>query len=186
MIMYLVTNRLPASLTIEDIGVRLDAAGGSSSSKLLPQQTFDSSRQIREYERKKWVTIEVRPPVPIAKAPVAVWPFSAAPPSAPVTAPVLTPSPEAVMLQGIMAKLDGMLAAIQKGPTPAVIYQTAAALPAPVAASQAVPQPSVEPMFIPSQIVPKSADVSINVKTSESESEDFDSGLEALKKARRK
>ena len=184
--MYLVTNRLPASLTIEDIGVRLDAAGGSSSSKLLPEQTFHSSRQIKEYERKKWVTIEVRPPV--AKPPIAVWPFSAAPTPASVAAPVPVspPSPESLILQGIMAKLDGMLAAMQKAPTPATIYQTAASLPAATSQHQAAPQPSVEPIFIPSQIIPKSADVSINVKTSESESEDFDSGLEALKKARRK
>jgi hypothetical protein len=41
-------------------------------------------------------------------------------------------------------------------------------------------------MFIPKTIVPEGADVSINVAKSETAGEDFDAGLEALKKARRK
>jgi hypothetical protein len=181
--MYLVTNRLPSSLTIEDIGVRLDGAGGASSSKLLPEQTFMSSRQVREYERKKWITIEQRAPAPVPpKPPIPVWPFSAAP-SHP-TIPPPAPPVESAMLQSIMAKLDSMAAALQRAPTPQVIYQTASALPG--QAAQAVSKPSDEPMFIPKQIVPESAEVKLNVQTSEADTEDFDAGLEALKKARKK
>jgi hypothetical protein len=177
--MYLITNRLPSSLIIEDIGVRLAAAGGTSSSKLLSEHTYNASHQIKEYERKKWVMIEIRQPV--AKAPVPLWPFSAAP-QAPVPPP--PPPAESVMLNKVMDRLEGMIGSLQKAsiPSPSAIYQSAAAIPAPIAH----PQASADPMFIPKQIMPEVADVNINVKTSESETKDFDSGLEALKKARKK
>jgi hypothetical protein len=180
--MYLVTNRLPSSLTIEDIGVRLDAAGGASSSKLLPEQTFQSSRQIREYERKKWISIEQRVPIPVTpKSPIPVWPFSAAPshPTIPPPAPV-----ESAMLQSILAKLDSMAAALQRAPVSQVIYQAAASVPD--RAIQTAGKPSDEPIFIPRQIIPDSAEVKLNVQTTEASTEDFDAGLEALKKARKK
>ena len=176
---YLVTNRLSTSLLIHDIGVRLDAGG----SKLLPEQTYNASKTIQEYILKGWVNVSQRQ-TPV-KPPVPVWPFSKAP--SPPPPPPMPPSPPAMdpaVLQ-LVAELKGMIstlaAASTRAPAP-IIGQTAAAVPA----AMPIAQPSDEPMFIPKTILPTGADVSINVAKSETTDQDFDSGLEALKKARKK
>ena len=170
---YLITNRLGTSLLIADIGVRLEPG----SSKELMEHTFKSSRQLREYEQKKWVGIAVRSAAP-KKVPMPIWPFSSTPASVPTPTP--SPSPDTTILHGLVAKLENLIVGLQArtsttGPTAAteltVIQQ---------------PQRSDEPMFIPSQIVPDTADVSINVATSETDRQGFDAGLEALKKARKR
>lgn len=174
--MYLVTNRLSTSLIIEDIGVRLGASGGS---KLISDYTYNASRHIKEYEQKKWVSIATRPS-PAVKAPIPIWPFSATPP------PVQTahaPSSEVTILHGLVAKLENIIHSLHSAPRAAVPVATSGL---PTYSSVPQPQPSDEPMFIPSVIVPSVVDMKINVATTESENKDFDSGLEALKKARKK
>jgi capsular polysaccharide biosynthesis protein len=180
---YLVTNRLLTSLVIDDIGLRLEPSG----SKLLSEQTYKTSRLLREYEQKKWVTVAVRSDAP-AKAPVPIWPFSAV--SAPRVhepPPVVAPA-EATVLQGLVVELKGIISSLQAplaaaARTPVTITSPTAAAVHPVAS---IAQPVDEPMFIPRQILPNTADVSINVAKSETEDAGFDAGLEALKKARKK
>jgi len=177
---YLVTNRLSASLLIHDIGVRLDPGG----SKLLSEQTYSASKTIQEYLQKGWVHVSQRQ-TPV-KPSIPVWPLSQAPvepPSAPPAPPAQDPAVQGLVaeLRGLISTLTPLAAALSRGPI--VTHQTAAAVGV---IPQAAAQPSDEPMFIPKTIVPEGADVSINVAKSETAGEDFDAGLEALKKARRK
>ena len=176
--MYLVTNRLSASLLIDDIGVRLEPG----SSKELFEHTYNSSRKLKEYEHKKWVSVSVRAATP--KKSIPVWPFSAV--ASPVSTPVSVPavvtavqSPDSSILQGLVARLENLIGNLQ---TRAV---TVGSAPSAVTHS-VIDQPSDEPMFIPEFIIPKSANVSINVDTSESDRHDYESGVEALKNARKK
>jgi len=175
---YLVTNRLSASLLIHDIGVRLDAGG----SKLLPEQTYNSSKTIQEYILKGWVIVSQRS-TPV-KPPVPVWPFSKAPTPTPPPPPPSPPAMDPAVLQ-LVAELKGMISSLAPlaaaARTPIAAHPIAAAVPI-----MPVAQPSDEPMFIPKTILPTGADVSINVAKSETADHDFDSGLEALKKARKK
>jgi len=185
--MYLVTNRLATSLVIEDIGIRLEPAGGTASSKLLTEQTYRVSHKLKEYEQRKWIAIAVRNSPP-PKAPIPIWPFSASPAQPPSPPPI---SAESTALHTLVAKLEAIVQALQAplvaasrtpAPTPATVYQAAASLPRVTPSIQA----SDEPIFIPKQIMPTSADVSINVATSETDREDYDADLKALKSARKK
>ena len=171
-------NRLPTSLIIDDIGVRLDPAGF----KTLSAQTYASSKRIQEFEQKKWVNVSIRH-APQVKLPVPVWPFSASP----VTPSIPPPPPstaEASVLQGLVAELKGIIGSL-KAPQTISAPVTSRTAAAPSEIVYAV-QPSDEPMFIPKQILPNTADVNINVAKSETEREGFDDGLAALKKARKR
>lgn len=183
--MYMVTNRLATSLIIEDIGIRLEPAGGTASSKLLTEQTYHASRKLKEYEQKKWIAISVRTSPP-PKAAIPIWPFSVAPvhPQLPVPSESAALHALVTKLEGIVQSLQAPLMAVSRAPapSPATIYQAATALPQSMPSSQA----SDEPMFIPKQIMPDAADVNINVATSETEREDYDAGLAALKNTRKK
>lgn len=173
---YLVTNRLATSLIIEDIGVRLNASGGN---KLLDEHTYSASRLIKEYEQKKWISVVTRSE-PVAKPPIPIWPFSSSP-----VLPPAPPSPPAdvVILHGLVAKLENIIH-IMQSPARSAAPMHSSGLPIYSPAPQQ--QASDEPMFIPSIIVPGVVDMKINVATTETEKEDFDSGLAALKKARKK
>ena len=177
---YLIVSRLAGSLTIEDIGISLHPG----ESKLISDQLYNSSKKIKEYEIKKWISTHAKnsstnfspyqitapiPPAPIPPAPIPV-------PS------VLTPAvqvPEQISdnelrLQSLVSKLENLLSSFQPNKYESKTSQTP------------TPQTHDEPHFIPSKILPDMANVHINVSSAESDGKNFDTGLEALKKARKK
>jgi hypothetical protein len=184
---YLIQNRLAGSLVIEDISITLNAG----ESKLISDQVYNSSKKIKIYEQKKWVTSQPRSstahftPYQITASPVTAPPpppsvvVPPPPPPPPPVAPqppvIQSPSPTTphseIALQGLVSRLETLVNTLQ---TPR--YHS----PSPI-------QPiSNDPLFIPSKIVPESADVHINVSSAESDGQNFDSGLQALKKTRKK
>jgi len=187
---YLIVSRLAGSLTIEDIGISLHPG----ESKLISDQLYNSSKKIKEYEIKKWISTHAKnsstnfspyqitapiPPAPIPPAPIPPAPI----PPAPIPVPsVLTPAvqvPEQISdnelrLQSLVSKLENLLSSFQPNKYESKTSQTP------------TPQTHDEPHFIPSKILPDMANVHINVSSAESDGKNFDTGLEALKKARKK
>lgn len=177
---YQITNLLHTSLTIEDIGVVLQSAGGKDSIKILPEQTYHSSRIIKKYERQKWVSTKIILDGP--KKSIPVWPFSStseivAPRRPPSSPPPPSPSAPNESFHHLETKLDKILDLLRMSSTPSAVRT--AFIPSAVSA------PS-EPMFVPSKILPESAEVRINVKESEMDSSGMDEKIEALRKARRR
>ncbi len=163
---YQITNRLGTSLTIEDIGIRLEAG----SSITLQERSYNSSRLIKTYIQNGWIAVSQ---FAEAKKPIPIWPFSASPPT---VAPTTVTDSSA--LQSVLARLEHAISSLQSN----LVVAPSASLSKSTSAAQA----SDEPMFIPSQILPVDADVQINVDTSETENANYDSGLQALKNARRR
>jgi len=188
---YQIQNLLHTSLIIEDIGVTLQAIGGQDSIRIIPDRLYTSSRLLIEYQNKKWVRISVcnqeapRMPIwPFSKPPAAPPPI---PPPPPPSSPVQVSSPASDEVRALRGSVDILTRKInellQQGP---IFQAPIQAYRAPV---QDIPdslQTVDEPMFLPSSIVPKTADVRIQVTETESESKDFDSSLDALKQARKR
>jgi hypothetical protein len=205
---YVIRNRLITSLVIEDIGIRLDP----SELKEIQENVYRSSRDVQEFECKKWITVSKRSDAPKS---IPIWPLSRKPeqiqnlsrrdefisttctrdhicgtdgpcngypkktrepviePSVQISVP--TSIPEISILKGLVSKLETM---INNFP----IHTISTAI---IHKSDSI-QPSDEPIFIPSKIVPDSSDIQMNINTTESNNQDFDSGLEALKNAKKK
>ncbi len=190
MITYEVTNLLPTSLTIEDIGVNLQPAGGSSSTRVLSEHTYKSSTHIRSCEQRKWVKVVIRKS--FDPKPIPVWPFSKAPAPAQSPPPIVVsaPSHSETVLMGLIHKLEGLVNRAQ----------TVAVAPAAAPVSSQAPMvdstPTLrvvekvieapEPMFIPSRIVPQNAEVRIRVDESSKDDDEFASGADALRSLRKK
>ena len=167
---YLIVSRLAGSLTIEDIGISLHPG----ESKLISDQLYNSSKKIKEYEIKKWISTHAK------NSSTNFSPYQI---TAPIPVPsVLTPAvqvPEQISdnelrLQSLVSKLENLLSSFQPNKYESKTSQTP------------TPQTHDEPHFIPSKILPDMANVHINVSSAESDGKNFDTGLEALKKARKK
>ncbi len=188
MITYEVTNLLPTSLTIEDIGVNLQPAGGTQSSKVLSEHTYKASRHIRSCEQRKWVKVVVRRA--FVPRPIPVWPFSKAPPAPappppPSTPAASRPSRSEVVLAGLIQKLEILINRVQSAPTSSPAPQQTLLAPARARLAEDV-SVAADPLFIPSSIVPTTAEVRIRVDESTTEKGDFESGTDALRKLRKK
>jgi hypothetical protein len=154
--------------------MRLEA----NESKLVSSYTYVISKKICEYERKKWIqTYVVVPPSDgvkhtpvkqVTKQPVHI--------EKSVVVPIPTPihvEPQKIDLSAlniIVSKLENIVNTIQ--------FQNVDRATTTVTNAQVKPN---EPIFIPSKIMPDSADVRIKVATTESESTDFDSSLKILR-----
>jgi hypothetical protein len=188
--LYEVSNNLSTSLVVEDIGVSLQARGGLDSSRVITQNMRDSSSDLRKMIQMRWVTVSSRPP---AMSPVPVWPLSGirtspvdvpaqpAPAAAPPPAAVVPPVQDVSSLVSSVSHLDGMMSEIlsilKRGGAPH-------GLPLP-AQSPHFQQPSQDPFFIPSKVVPD-AEAKITVASSETDSKEFDESKKALSKMRKK
>ena len=185
MMLYEVSNQLGTSLVIEDIGVTLQARGGSDSLKVITSNMRDSSSDLRKMLQLRWVSVSARPAAVTAAIPV--WPLSlkravpepvpvAHAPAAPAPAPRYEPPRYDVSsLADSVAKMDGRMAEIlsllKAGRGPADGPLSARAVP--------------DPVFLPSKMVPD-AEVRMTVASSETDSAGFDDSKEALSKLRRK
>ena len=165
--MHKITNCLATSLVIEDIGIRLEA----NESKQISSYAYLMSKKICEYEKKKWVHVHIvtqplsntakyAPIQQIVQQPVRVEnhvPVRAEPQKIDLSA-----------LSTIVSKLETIVNSIQ--------FQSVE-----IATGTTTQTKSNEPIFIPSKIMPDTAEVRIKVATTESESLDFDSSLKALR-----
>jgi len=188
--LYEVSNHLGTSLVIEDIGVILQARGGSDSSRVITSNMRDSSSDLKRMLQLRWVSVTSRP-VPV-KASIPVWPLSVrrvqADPGLPAPGPPRAappdrapspPGPDVSVLAHSVAQMDGKMSEILS------LLRGVQAAGGSLAATEAARAVRADPVFLPSKMVPD-AEVSMKVVSSESDSAGFDESKEALSKLRRK
>lgn len=190
MMLWRVTNLLSTSVSIEDLGITLQARGGEDGSTSITDEAKRSSRSLSLLQNAKWVSVVLHnsspkmPMWPISKPPPppAVFPSVAVapPPALPVIAPPVMPV-DPVMLETIR-RLESTIAelasVIRSVPT-----SVAVSVPGnPIVASI----PNADPQFIPNNIVPTDVNVEINAKSKETEAPDFDQSASTLKGMRRR
>jgi len=189
---YRLINLLATSLRIEDLGVTLQARGGTDSTCVVSADSYNRSSSLREHLRKRWVS--VRPLNEGAQMPI--WPLSKPPTPAPAADPAPVPSPSFAAddsalraeVRSLSSRLDEVLGLLRAGagagagsaPSPSYA-QTPSSQRRPDGSSV-----SSDPMFIPTRIVPSDADVHISVSEESSAGGNFDESLSALKRARKK
>lgn len=190
-----ITNLIPGDVVIEDLGVRLRGRGDSS---IVPTEAAAASRDLAKNSRFVRVeTIRVQDPVPF-------WPFvkeRVEPQPGRQRPPVLEDpvrqSSELVELKRYLSSINQALQSLLERPAPAPpevvaahvrTAQSVAVLPAGLPGAPNLPGAGSgsDPMFIPSKIVPDDASASIKVKEESVVKDDFEDGLDALRKARRK
>jgi len=208
--LYKITNLLSTSLTVEDLGIRLD----SRASCTVRAEEWARSSDARELEAKKWVRADkqyvngrspnpVLPQRPVSAPPVQV---PQDPPMAPHSqsridtpvVPMVAVSQESFdrhlknqeELMKMMASLMGQVPAgldqinktIKEMPQPAVVPFR----PGMVQSHEVSPVArGADPMFIPTKIVPDDAKAAIKVQEGQVEA-DVGSNVDALKKMRKK
>ena len=174
---YLIQSRLAGSLIIDDIGISLNPG----ESKLISDQLYNSSKKIKEYERRKWIVSQVK------NSNVNFVPYQITSPSVqsvpptPVFVPPPPPPPALVVQQPSNAELQGLVSELRN-------LISNLQVPRHVQTIQTLVQKPIsdDPLFIPNKIVPEATDIRINVTSAESDGQNFDSGLQALKKTRKK
>ena len=168
--MHKVTNCLATSLVIEDIGIRLEA----NESKQISSYAYLMSKKICEYEKKKWVHVHiVTQPLSNTAKYAPIQQIVQQPVHVENHVPVRT-EPQKIDLSAlntIVSKLETIVNSIQFQSVERATGTT----------TQTIQTKSNEPIFIPSKIMPDTAEVRIKVATTESESLDFDSSLKALR-----
>jgi hypothetical protein len=184
---YKVTNLLSTSLKIEDLGIILQARGGNDGSCVISSDSCDRSVSLRELRQKRWVSVH-----PLhASIPSNIKPQTTAQPQEPQE-PQIDISALQNEIRSMNSRFDEVLAALKS-----VSQQAPIAAAAPVIIHVPVQMgssgqshfhenPSSDPMFIPSSIVPKDANVHINTNEESSSVDGFDDSLAALKAARKK
>lgn len=187
--LYEISNNLETSLVIEDIGIFLQARGGSDSSSIITQNMYDSSSDLQKMIKLKRIRVSSRP-VPTSKKSFPIWPVSAlnikAPnvtPTLPINTPVSPPPVQDISsLKSSVSHLDGVMSEIlsllRSGSIPSVSSDH-------FRLKESRNSISSDPIFIPNKIVPD-AEAKISVVTSESDNAGFDKSREALSKLRKK
>lgn len=190
---YKIFNLLNTSIKIEDLGITLQSRGGQDGVCTISSDSYNRSSSLKDLLNKKWVSAQpVHTVVTNSHVPTRV--PQASPPDDSLR------DSNAVSIQNdiraLNSKFDEMLAAFRTA------SQTPAPAPAPAPVYIQVPmqtgsytpgqhqthissQPD-NPIFIPSSIVPKGADVHISSNEESSAVEDFEDSLAALKAARKK
>lgn len=181
--LYEVSNNLNTSLVIEDIGVFLQARGGTDSSKVITANMHDMSSDLKRMVQLRWVTVSSRP-APVRR-PVPVWPLSGF-----AHRPASTPSPEpsshTQVLQDLssitssVARLDEALSEVLR-----LLRSSREHLPLNASSATSAISAPQDPIFLPSKIVPD-AEVRMTVSSSESELKSFDESKNALAKLRKR
>lgn len=204
--LYKITNLLSTSVTVEDLGIRLDAKGTCT----VRADSWMQSNDARDLEAKRWIRADKQfvqgMPPPSVVAPPRPPPPKLIPQDPPQSqSRIDTPSVAGVpisqesfdrflrnqeelmkMVTGIAgavpAGMDAINKSIQAMPAPAVIPFR----PGSVQAHEFSPSArGDDPMFIPTAIVPKDAKANIKVQEGEAKA-DVNASAEALKKARGK
>lgn len=200
MTLWKIRNLTASSLTVEDLGIALQASGGADDSATVTEHSHAHSRSLRNLESRRLVSV-----TPIREAPMPVWPVSkpkdlssdvppqeVAPVSIPVPAPAPISCPDPVVpsteVAELRASIDSLRAVIERlvaAPgLPTMMY-----VPQGPPGSLPIPQSTVssaDPQFIPSRILPVGADAQIHAKKEESDGSSVDESAGALKNLRKK
>jgi len=181
---YLITNKSQELIYLSDIGVRLEKYGDSA---VIPRHLYDSSLQakqvrhmisLRLFNSDKSFTKTANSKVVEYQKP-------------PEEEPVVEEEPQVTLLKSIDNKLDALNSNISKladalsniptSPTPSN-------LPAHLSAANVGSYQSTvaDPVFIPSNIVPKGIETKINIQTDSSVRSDIDSATDVLKSLRKR
>lgn len=190
-----IVNLIPGDVVIEDLGIRLRGRGDSS---IVPAGAAAASKDLVKNSRfVKVETIRVQDPVPF-------WPFvkereepQPRRPPPPVQASPVQQLSELAELKRYLSGINQALQSLLERPSPAPPEVVAAhvrtaqsmmALPSGLPGATNLPGSGSgnDPMFIPSKIVPDNASTSIKVKEESVVKDDFEDGLDALRKVRGK
>lgn len=189
--LWRVTNLLSTSVSIEDLGITLQARGGEDSSATISDESRNASRSLKNLVGARWVQLS---PYSSGSQKMPAWPFSKPASPTPEPPPEPTPAirpppvaaPDPVMLE-TMRKLEATLAelaaAMRHNPTMHIPASTTALFTPSVFTPSSPAAP--EPVFIPETIVPKDAKSEIHVKKDEVSSDSLESSASALKKLRK-
>ena len=197
MMMCKVTNVTSMNVVIEDLGIRLEPAGGRNSSIVIRADVADKSADLVRVE--KWIRLdrfEIVQPSSAMSVSVSVQPVAPAAPAsvpAPAPAPASVPAPVPAAsdsaeiehlrktLEDMRARQEELFAFLMSTRQPA--YQTSQ----PVSVVKPLDQDmAVEEILLPGKIVPEVSSANVQAKETEVSKDDFDSALLALKKARSK
>lgn len=191
MMLWRVTNLLSTSVSIEDLGITLQARGGEDGSTSISDEAKNSSRSLALLQNAKWVSV-----VPHNSSPkMPMWPISKPPPppaTPTVTAAVPPPPAVPVIAPPVMPMDPMMLETIRRlestiAELASVIRSAPAAVATPPAGIPAVSIPrSEDPQFIPSNIVPTDVNVEIHARPEETSVPDFEQSASSLKNMRRR
>jgi hypothetical protein len=179
-----ITNRIASSVVIEDLKVYLP---GKGSWTIVLAASAEASKDLRENRHLvKLESIQTENPMP-------VWPFIKSPPPKRVPSPEPDPGPRELKellqsVRGIQTALQELL--LRPSPAPADVLaahvqaiQQRGGIPPGLPGG---PDPSEDPLFIPSQIIPKDTDADIQAREGKVQKDNFDEGANALKRARGK
>jgi len=188
--MYRIVNVTSMNVVIEDIGLRLQPVGGTSSQAIVRADVADKSVDLKRHAR--WIKIEKfeiassRCAIPTVQAPV---PEVMSLPAAPVQTPAPPPvsAKRDVEFENLLRSMDAMKS---RQEDLFALLQAAMAKPAfaPSPAPFHVVQPSVaqsqDPVILPGKMLPESVEISVKPCETDLSRDDFDSALEALRKAK--
>lgn len=190
---YRLTNRMPMTVVLEDMGVTLQRAGGTDSSVVVPAALYLGSSDAKKHA--SWFRVESIQEPSSAPPPVhAVHPpprldTDTSPAPAPPVFPAPSPSPAIESLHATVRELDAKMAQfisiMANAQNQQVVYLPSDESPR----GGHRPRSSVreeDPVFIPGSILPKGAESHISVQEGDSSDEGFDDSAEALRKLRRK
>lgn len=188
-ITYTLTNLLITSLNIEDLGIILQARGGKDSICVITSDSYERSSKLKEFIGNKWVSVQqTHMSVPRVRHRIHI------PIKAPDPAPQLQ-SPSVAALQDELrvmnSRFDEILTALKSVPSaqpPTVIHVPVHAISnnQHIDSKNSDKRGLIDPIFIPSSIVPKDANVQINTNSESSSGDGFDDSLAALKAAKKK
>lgn len=199
MITWKVRNLTRSSLTVEDLGLVLQAAGGADDAATITEHSHAHSRSLRALESRQLVSV-----VQVKEAPLPIWPASkppgasALPPAAPeplpspappvphvAAAPPIPPSE----VSELRASIDLLRAAVERlasaPQAPSVVYVPQSSVQRD-AHRQVQASSTPDPQFIPSRILPDEAGGQIHVRKEESDGSGLDESAGALKSLRRR
>lgn len=188
----------PSSVSVEDVGVRLVGRGAYAD---VLRSTADASGDLRAAVSRRQVSVRPIPASgvrPLLSSPsMPIWPFATPASSVHERPTVASPPPSSDReVVSVLRQIDGKLSELLSRPAPSAPEVVAAhvkaasvltRMPPGLPGGPAIPGPgsSSEPQFIPSRILPESAESDIRVRESVVDT-DVDSAAAALRKVRRK
>lgn len=185
---YKILNLLNTSVNIEDLGITLQSRGGQDGSCVISSDSYVRSASLRDLLNKRILSAQ-----PIYNT-ITVRHVSSSAPQVPQNTPVSedTQNDSNILslqneIRAMNSRFDEILTVLRTAPPTAspVYVQMPIQTAHPGQHDYTSSQPD-DPIFIPSSIVPKGADVHISSNEESSPVEDFEDSLAALKAARKK
>lgn len=187
--MYRITNLLSTSLTIEDLGITLQSRGGQDGTCIISSDSYERSLNLKDLLNRKFISAQIHliitSPSPQIQKPPPVFPIP------PTLTDVTSLQDE---IRAMNSRFDEVLSVLRTSQAQAQAHAESQSnipryvqIPADMRGHvhDQVSQSS-DPIFIPSSIVPKDANVHINSSEEKSSVAGFDDSLAALKAARKK